>query len=76
MFLDISQIPFPILIILVIIGAIVLFSSSSSSSKPNYKIQETADPRYFEVIDSTGNVVFFGTKTQCENYIFMKTSEA
>lgn len=57
-------------------GAIALLlllwacSGSRKGSQERYSIQETGDERYCEVIDNTtGSVVFVGTRKACENYL-------
>lgn len=47
-----------------------LCSGSSKKDSPRYRIEETGDKRYCEVVrNDTGSVEFVGTKSQCEKWI-------
>lgn len=44
--------------------------SGSKKNTPEYRIEETADERYCEVVqNTTGKVVFVGERSQCEDWI-------
>lgn len=44
--------------------------SGSKKNTPEYRIEETADDRYCEVVhNTTGKVVFVGERNQCEDWI-------